>query len=298
MAAIDVVGLGESSIDFVHVVSQLPEASRSKVPITVTFSTCGGQVATAMATCAAFGLSASYLGPVGNDESGRAVMAELSARNVGVTQTIVKQSPTRFALIVVDERTGDRYVLWRRDERLRLLDADVPANLFDGVRVLHVDAVDEQASIRAANDARSRGVLVTSDIDGVADRTNELVAAASVPIFAEQIPARLTGEADLERALRVIRQRHTGLLITTLGDRGSAALDGDRYHHVPAPAVRAVDTTGAGDVFRGAAIYALLQGWPAPELLRFANTAAALSCTRQGALAGIPQLSDVKAAVA
>ena len=94
-----------------------------------------------------------------------------------------------------------------------------------------------------------------------------------------------------------MRLRHDGLLMVTLGERGSAALDGDRFYHVPAPPVNAVDTTGAGDVFRAGFIYGLLQRWTTEELLRFANNAAALSCTRRGAMAAVPRLADVRGAV-
>lgn len=298
MTSIDVAGLGESSIDYVHVVPALPGADVSKLRISSHFSSCGGQVATAMAACAALGLRASYLGPVGNDDNGKRVRAELEARGVDVSRAIVRDAATRFAVILVDQRSGDRCVLWDRDERLRIGPAEIGDDLFDGARVLHVDAVDEAASIEAATRARANGLMVTSDIDAMAERTAELVSAVSVPIFAEHVLSQLTGETDLERALRTLRRRHDGLLCVTLGERGSAALDGDRFHHVPAPRVNAIDTTGAGDVFRGAAIYGLLQRWTTEELLRFANTAAALSCTRSGAIAGVPTLSEVRAALA
>ena len=55
-----------------------------------------------------------------------------------------------------------------------------------------------------------------------------------------------------------------------------------------------MDTTGAGDVFRGAFIYGLLQGEAPKDLLRFANAAAAVSCTRRGAMNGVPSLEDVR----
>jgi sugar/nucleoside kinase (ribokinase family) len=58
--------------------------------------------------------------------------------------------------------------------------------------------------------------------------------------------------------------------------------------------VRAVDATGAGDVFRGAFIYALLRGDSPVEILRFANVAAALSCTREGALDSVPRRREVE----
>ena len=62
----------------------------------------------------------------------------------------------------------------------------------------------------------------------------------------------------------------------------------------PAFGVTAVDTTGAGDVFRAGLIYATLQGWPVVESLRFANAAAAASCLSLGAMAGVPGLDEVR----
>ena len=71
-------------------------------------------------------------------------------------------------------------------------------------------------------------------------------------------------------------------------------LDGNQLYRVPAPAVEAVDATGAGDVFRGAFIYALLRGDSPVDILRFANAAAALSCTREGALDSVPTRQEVE----
>ena len=69
-------------------------------------------------------------------------------------------------------------------------------------------------------------------------------------------------------------------------------LDGDRVYHEAAFQVDALDTTGAGDVFRGAFIYALLRGDAPSEILRFANAAAGSSVTRLGAINGVPTLDD------
>jgi sugar/nucleoside kinase (ribokinase family) len=70
-------------------------------------------------------------------------------------------------------------------------------------------------------------------------------------------------------------------------------LDGDRIEHVPGFEVEAVDTTGAGDVFRGAFIYALLRGDAPVAVVRFANAAAAVACTRPGAIGGVPTLEEI-----
>jgi sugar/nucleoside kinase (ribokinase family) len=68
----------------------------------------------------------------------------------------------------------------------------------------------------------------------------------------------------------------------------------DVVHYAPAPPIRALDTTGAGDIFRGAFIYALLRGDTPDAILRFANAAAAVSCTREGAIDSVPTLAEIQ----
>jgi sugar/nucleoside kinase (ribokinase family) len=72
------------------------------------------------------------------------------------------------------------------------------------------------------------------------------------------------------------------------------ALDGDTFHVAPAFKVKVVDGTGAGDVFRAGFIYGLLKKKSVPDLLRFANAAAALSCTTLGAMPSVPTLAEVQ----
>ena len=293
-ARLDVVGLGESSVDHVNLLPTAPLArgTASKLRISSTFDAAGGQIATMLAACSGLGLRAGYLGPVGNDDNARLIRAELERRGVDLSHVLVRDAPARFAIILVDESTGERTVLWHRDAGLDIGEGEIdPAALT--ARVLHVDDVDEQAAIRTARAAASRGVIVTSDLDRVTEHTNDLVASVSIPIFAEHVPPTLTGERDPERALRKLRKRYDGLLCVTLGTAGSMALDGDRLIHVPAFKVHAVDTTGAGDIFRAGFVYGLLAGWSTLDILKFANAAAAVSCTRLGAMGSAPALAEV-----
>jgi sugar/nucleoside kinase (ribokinase family) len=217
---------------------------------------------------------------------------------VDMSDAVIRDVPNQFAVIIVDETTGERIVLWDRDERLELRPREIPVDTIRATRLVHVDDVDQRAAIEAAKIGREVGVRVTSDIDRLTDRTEELVAAVTIPIFAEHVPPALTGKSDPESALRALRRKHDGLLCVTLGSQGALALDGDRLVQSPGFPIHAVDTTGAGDVFRGGFIYATLQGWPIEQVLRFANAAAAVSCTRLGALAGIPSLADVETQLA
>jgi sugar/nucleoside kinase (ribokinase family) len=252
-------------------------------------------MATAMAACAGFGLKTAYAGCAGHDHSGRLLRAELEQRGVDISLVKTRECANRFAVITVDETTGERIVLWDRDERLNLATREIETLPIASARVVHVDDEDQEAAIAAATLARRAGVPCTSDIDRITSRTKDLVAAVSIPIFAQHVLPAITGETDIERALRLVRGTHDGMLCVTLGAGGARLLIGDDCIAEPGFVVKAVDTTGAGDVFRAALIYALVKEYSPREMLRFANAAAAVSCTRAGAMASVPSMSEVEA---
>jgi len=289
----DVVGIGENSVDLVY---RLPRAlsANGKLAASAHRVSCGGQVTTTLAACAAFGFRSAYVGTFGNDENGHRVRQALTEARVDISHAIVRAEPNRHAVILVDERNGDRNVVWHRDPRMALHVEEIPSDLIRSARLVHVDDLDEEASVAVARIAVAQGIPVTSDLDRVTERTAELVALSTVPILSTHVLAALTGEQDAARALGKLRTTHTGSLCVTLGSDGAMLLEKDRLHHVPAFAIDAVDTTGAGDVFRAGFIYALLQGDDLVDVLRFAAAAAAVSCTREGAMTSVPALSDVQ----
>jgi sugar/nucleoside kinase (ribokinase family) len=250
-------------------------------------------MATAMAAVAAFGLRAAYVGAAGNDDNGRLITRELQQRGVDVSLVRTRECANRFAVITVEETSGDRIVLWDRDEKLNLSADEIDVGAIRAARLVHVDDEDQEAAIAAATMARAAGIPVTSDIDRITDRTRDLIAAVSIPIFGEHVLPAITGEHDPERALRALRRWHAGTLCVTLGAGGAMMMTGDAITSARGFAVAAVDTTGAGDVFRAGFIYGLLNGLAPLDQLRFANAAAALSCTRAGAMAGVPSLDEV-----
>jgi len=293
----DVVGIGENSVDLVYRVPRQAGAG-DKVRATGCRRLLGGQVATTLCTCAAMGLRTRYVGTFGNDEHGRLIRSELEQRGIDTSHAIVRYAPNRHAVVLVDESSGERTIVWQRDSSLALRQGDLSRDAIAGARVLHVDNVDEDTAITAARLGREAGLIVTTDIDQVTERTAELVAAVTFPVLAERVPQALTGETDPQKAIRALRQQHEGMLCVTRGPRGSMLLVGTELHEAPAFEVTAVDTTGAGDVFRGALIYSLLRGDRPDSMLRFANAAAALSCTREGAIAGIPNLREIEGLLA
>jgi sulfofructose kinase len=295
--AADVVGVGASSIDYVYRLPAHPEPHGPNAKMRVSGHSIffGGQTATAMATCASLGLRAKFVGAIGSEASVAGLRQALVCRGVDASDAIVREGASQFAVILIDERSGERIVLWNRDERLRLDSSELPREAIQSARVLHVDDVDCGAALAAVGIAREAGIDVTSDIDRVDEHAGRLVDAVTIPIFAEHVPPALTGESDPERALRKLCAPHHRMLCVTLGARGAMLLAGDRVYEHPAFEVTAIDTTGAGDVFRGAFIYALLRGDGPDEILRFANAAAAHACTVLGAINGAPTLDEIRA---
>jgi sulfofructose kinase len=208
---------------------------------------------------------------------------------------VVRPVANRSAVILVDERNGDRVVMGHRDAGLALTPDMLPRSALMHARVVHVDGVDEAASIEAARVAREAGAQVTCDLEAIGGRTGELLRELTVPILAQGLPQAITGASDPEQALRRLDAPHAQFRCVTMGAQGALLVDGDRAYRAAPPRVDVVDTTGAGDVFRGAFIGALLRGDGAEAILRFANAAAALSCTRAGALGGVPTREAVEA---
>ena len=322
----DVVGVGANSVDYVYRLPDFPapDGPKAKLRIVQHAVSPGGQTATTLCACASLGLEPTYIGAVGNDDNCELIRDELTSRSVDVSHLAIRDANNAFAVILLHDAHGERVVLWDRTSELDLEPEEIDPDLIQGARLVHVDDVDEGAAILAASIARAAGIPVTSDIERVGARTEELLAAVSIPIFAEHVLEELTGEKDFETGLRTVAADRQGPLRTnsnptdaarprrssptaseggtaremvcvTLGARGAMLLAGDRIYKVSGIPVDVVDSTGAGDVFRGAFIAALLRGDGPQEILRFANLASALSCTRPGAIGGIPTLAEIQA---
>jgi len=297
---IDVLGVGANSVDFVYRLPTYPrpDSPFAKVPIAEHLISCGGQVATALATCTAMGLKTAYIGTIGSDEHGDRMRLELRRRGIDLSHTVSRTAPNPFAVILLDDREGERVVLWHRDARAALTASEINPAAMTCARLVHVDDVDLEAAVEAAHLARAAGKPVTSDIERTGEDVRALIDAVTIPLFAEHVPTALTGETDLPRALERLRRPHHTMLGVTLGARGALLVAGQELLREPAVAVDTVDTTGAGDTFDAGFLHAWLDGAGVPEALRFGAACAALSTQRAGGVDGQPTSDEVERALA
>lgn len=295
----DAVALGLNAVDHLIVVPVYP-AFNSKIAFLSHTLAAGGQAATAMVTLARLGLRTRYIGKVGADEAGRFQIQSLTSEGVEATGVVIAEgAESQTAFIIIDQASGERTILWHRDERLTIEEGEVDRAAVTSGRVLHLDGYDVAASIRAATYARAAGIPVLLDIDNRYAGIEQLLPLIDFLISSSAFPEQVTGEPDLSSALKSLSEA-TGLpfVAATLGVDGVLAYFRGQYIHSPAFPIQCQDTTGAGDAFHGGFIYGLLAGYSVEETLRFSNAVAALKCRAIGARTALPALAEVNALLA
>jgi sulfofructose kinase len=298
MPEFDVVGVGLNATDTLLIVPHFP-AYAGKVPFTQEILSPGGQVASAMVACARLGLRTKYIGTVGDDERGRIQIESLKGSGINLDHVQVRSGcPNQSAYIIIDQGTGERTVLWRREDCLRIAPEEITPEQITCARMLHIDGHDTQAVAHAAAVARSAGIPVTVDVDTLYHGFDKVLPNVDYLIASSEFPAAWTNERDPFRALQLL-QREYGMRCAamTLGAHGSLALENGTFHYAPAFVVNCVDTTGAGDVFHGAFCYAILQGLPMREALDFSNAMAAINCTAIGARGKFGTVAEARALI-
>ncbi len=284
----DVVGLGLNATD-VAIETPVYPGFNSKVEFISSSWQAGGQVATAMVVCQRLGLRAKYVGRLGSDPMGEFQRESLVREGLDISDAVVVEGcPNQMAYIMIDKSTGERTILWHRDPRLTIRPEELRPEMFTCARALHLDGHDTAAAVQAARWARAAGIPVALDVDNIYPGVDDLLANIDYLIGSSRFPSAYIGEHDIFRALEEIQRRHPMKLVAaTLGRDGIVALENGRFIYQPGYEVACRDTTGAGDVFHGAFVYALLQGWPTERILDFSNAMAGLSCQSTGARGGI-----------
>lgn len=287
-----VVGFGENAVDWVCRVPHFPEYD-SKVRMERMLWMGGGQVATACSFCARFGLRTRYVGRVGDDELGRFARRDLGSEPMDLVMETVAGAFSHHSLIIVDRPTGGRTIIWDRDPNLRYGPGELRRDKLVEGQILHMDVSDLPASIQVGQWAHEAGMKICLDIDRVQPGVEELIRLTDFLIASRSFVSAFGGTHDWRHNLSLVAEACPGFVAVTRGAMGVAAWRDGKIHEYPAFRVPCVDSTGAGDMFHGAFIYSVLQGWSIGRCLRFSNAAGALACTKLGARCAIPTLEEI-----
>lgn len=293
----DAVGFGLNAVDHLIVVPHYP-AFDSKVRFLDHRQTAGGQVATTMVALQRLGLRTSYAGRFGSDNEGQFGLESIKAEGVNLDfAQVVDGARNQTAFIIIDGRTGERTIIWDRDERLGYTETEAPVALASRGRVLHIDAHDPPACARLAKAAREAGTVVTADVDNIYEGLFHLLPLIDVLIGSREFPKRLTGIENERAALTEVKARYGCSVVgMTKGAEGAIILSEGQFIESSAFAVPGGcrDTTGAGDAFHGGFLFGLLSGQDVEMSLKLANGVAALKCRDLGARTALPNRGELE----
>jgi fructokinase len=275
----------------------------------------GGAPMNAAIAMSRLGLPSRFCGAVGDDQFGERLRALLDREGVDASSLrTVEGENTSLACAWRDGRGDGHFQLVRLADRL-LQPADVDAANVEGAGAVLVGSValaaspSREAIFRAVNVAAKSGVPVIFDVnvrptlwgdrESLLSACEPILRACRVLKMSLDDARHLWGAASLGEALARAGEYAPWLTVITDGSRGVAVRSrgADGHREFVAMPVEAVDPTGAGDAFTAALVTRLVRsGWASPSDadIRFAMAAGALATTRQGALAALPTLTELK----
>ncbi len=293
---VDIVGVGHCCQDFLCTVDYYPPEDGS-THITQITSQGGGAVATAMVAAARLGIDTAYIGNLGNDEIGDAIIAEFRREYVDIS--CISRSPDVQSLcsyVMINKQNGTRTKFPYRCQIPPIVWDMHKKDMIRNSKILHLDGTHYENALNAALLAKEYGVTIS--IDGCSrqqdnQKNKELASLADILIMNAIYPMAVSEKTDIKDALLEISTWGPKIVLSTAGSSGVyAVIDGQVYHY-KACKTNVVDTTGAGDVFHGAFLAAYLKGKDLVECIGVAQYTAAKKCEQIGGRTGIPDWQTV-----
>ena len=293
----DVVGFGTNAVDYLISVPVYPTFN-SKIELTDYQQLAGGEIATAMVGLQRLGMKTAYAGRFGDDQAGNFGLQSLRDEDVDVRfAEQIENAKTQIAFIIIDERNGERTIIWHRDKRLAYTKDDAPVESAALGKILHLTPHDTEACIVLARKAKENGTIVSIDIDNNFDGTEELLKSVDILIASQEFGEKLFGINENYEFLRRLKSKFgCAVAGVTIGEKGSLIYCEDQFIETAGYRVPGVckDTTGAGDSFRAGLLYGLLSDETVEVSAKMANAVAALKCREIGARTALPDKNELE----
>lgn len=310
----DITSIGEALID-------LTWTGTSPTGVPLYAANPGGAPANVAVAAARLGARTAFIGKVGPDAFGEQLRQMLRDNGVDDRGLKTGQSPTTLAVVSVDG-AGERSFSFLRGADGELSADEVEEKELEAGKILHFGSVSltpgmaRSATIFAARHAHRAGVLVSFDPNYREKIWQDRSQAAQwitlvlplvdiLKLSREELPLAC-GTQELEEGTRRLEEGGISLILVTLGAQGVFCRWRGESFVVPGVPTKVADTNGAGDTFLGAVLAQLcrrgehpleeLNGEELREILLFANRAAALTCSRSGAIPAMPNLEEVNQA--
>lgn len=284
----DIVGIGSPVMDLVVNVPHFPQSDGFVMARDI-FYQGGGKVASGMVAAARLGARAGMLARVGGDFTGDFILKDFQYNGVDVSRILRGASGTSspYCISLSEMERGSRVFIGRDSTAHKLTEGELDYGYIASARCLHLEDGDE-ASVAAAKFAKKNGITVSVDGDHYSPEMESVLPYVDVFIGSEFYHSDRFGGENYRKSCEEICSAGLTVAWFTLGKKGCVGLVDGVYHEIGAYPVEVVDTTGAGDVFHGAYLVAMLEGQTHDDCARFASAVSAIKCTYVGGRTGIP----------
>ena len=280
-----VLGIGESVID--NVILTHKEMGDAAV---VKERHVGGPIPAALVLLSRLGISCTLMTSLGEDREATIIKKTLKKEHVHVI--VRQQTKTKVHTVLVNSQTGQREK--QRGEIIHQPIKRISRNFLAQFDCILIDRHEKEAFFEVLAKKRENTTLIVDTSTEVSPDTLDMLKHATFPILPIEAVAKIDKKKNLLVSLKSLQKHCNKPIIVTIGELGSIFFDNGKITVAPSLSIKTVDTTGAGDIFRGAFTFGILQRWNIEETIQFANLVAGLQCTKIGNIAAIPTKEEIQ----
>ena len=289
----DVSGFGIATLDYLCTVKSISNFNNLTFIINMD-TTGGGVVPTALVALERLGSKTTFITTLGSDSIGNNIISGLKDEKIdcsGIKK--IKEHSSPFSFIQVEKSSGNRAIAFYRGSSQFIKFSKSSEKLIKSSKIIHLDGYNPLEGIKVAKFAKGNGLKVSLDVNVILNGTIELLKYIDYLIIPGTFLFEYSRSVNVEYSLeKIYKDFKPEILVATFGPEGSISLISNNFVKVEAFKVEAKDTTGAGDVYHGAFIFGIINGWDIKDIMIFASAVSAIKCMKIGGREGIPNYKE------
>jgi len=287
-----ILGIGEVTLDKSCVLSDFVKENTKNEPLSVEYSV-GGPVPSALILLSNLGVKCTLVASIGKDHAGKQITGYLKSKKITIKPHW--QPNTKINTYLVNSQNGSRTAI--KSEITYPKIKSLPIQLIKQTDLIILDRHETDIFDQIIKHKKTTTEVIFDPSTEISTNTKKILKQINHPIIPEESVYQISNHKSLRIGINHWYQILQKSLIVTRGSKGALLYDGYKHHHFPAIKIKCIDSLGAGDIFRAAFAYGLLQNWNTLKSIKYANLVAALQCTKVGNGTAVPTSEEINSFV-
>lgn len=288
----DIIGIDSPCVDLCINVEHFPKPDGFE-PIKERSFQGGGKVSTGLVAASRLGATCAVIGCVGADSNGKFCIDDFHNHNIDTSHLAsIEGGQTSFSVVISDKETSSRSIIYQEGPNMCLNSNDITDKFLQSAKYLYFSSVDS-VTLEIIKRAKDLGLKTVMDADYYDSNLINIIPLVDIFIASEFVYSSLFTNDEYNTNVKSIYEKGPKIVVFTLGKNGCVGYGDNEFFKQEIFDVDVKDTVGAGDVFHGAYIAALVEGYSAKKSAQIASATSAVKCTRIGGRAGIPTFDVV-----